>query len=452
MRYIKSKYYFAEKISQGTFLHFSSLSNEFLLLNERKHEIATLSDVSEIESRDTELYTEMIEKRYLIPENFDETAFITDHRYSFISDKDCYHVMINTTLDCNLDCWYCYESKVKGSKLTSDVIHDICQNISKQYELQKYKLLKISFFGGEPFMNWKGMQSIIDFVNKFCSINNLKLCFDITTNATLVSESMVKYLSPYNCFFQITLDGSEEKHNSIKKILNTNVNCYKRTLQTLRWISKYMNDYFLAIRINFDDRVLNEIDQLLKDIDFINRQKSYIIVKKVWQVSTTSVEKDKILTVLQKIFDHKFFPNYNYMPKNDVCFAERENEVLFNYDGKVFKCSTISSFDEANTLGKLDEQSGLVIWNDDVIEKWLDKSRPSYCLSCKWYGICHGPCTRQLLAHPGQRICGFENLMLDDKEYLMYLFKCRLIMDELHNAESTPHGTNTLQPSINETK
>lgn len=40
-------------------------------------------------------------------------------------DASMYQVMVNTTLDCNLNCWYCYENRIAGSFLKSEVIEAI---------------------------------------------------------------------------------------------------------------------------------------------------------------------------------------------------------------------------------------------------------------------------------------------------------------------------------------
>lgn len=120
------------------------------------------------------------------------------------------------------------------------------------------------------------------------------------------------------------------------------------------------------------------------------------------------------------------------MPKGDVCFAERHREVLFNYDGKVFKCSTISSFDDQNALGEFDLQSGQVHWNETKLSYWLKEILPQNCIDCKLLPACLGPCNKQIMLHPGENICTFDAINMTLKEYLMYLFKCQLLKEELY--------------------
>ena len=165
---------------------------------------------------------------------------------------------------------------------------------------------------------------------------------DFTTNATLITGKMVDYLSKYRCCFQITLDGHEKAHNAIKKSNSQNMNSYRRTLDSLRMLNERVPDLWLAVRINFDNQTLKDIDKIIADISFLDRRKCYIIVKKIWQVDRKDIEKEELLEVIQKLLDNDFLPDYYVMPKGGVCFAERDNQVLFNYDGNIFKCSSSS--------------------------------------------------------------------------------------------------------------
>ena len=121
------------------------------------------------------------------------------------------------------------------------------------------------------------------------------------------------------------------------------------------------------------------------------------------------------------------------MPKGSVCYACRQREVLFNYDGKVFKCSTISRFNDANSLGKLDFSTGKISWYEEKIHSWFEDLLPLDCKQSKWFPVCLGPCNKQLLSHKGEKLCTFDAMNMDNKEYMMYSFKYHLLKNELSN-------------------
>ena len=120
------------------------------------------------------------------------------------------------------------------------------------------------------------------------------------------------------------------------------------------------------------------------------------------------------------------------MPKGYLCFAERRRESLFNYDGRIFKCSTISSFDDQNTMGKLDFGTGKIQWDQPKITDWLSDIIQDNCKECKWFPACLGPCNKQLIAYKGKSICTFDSMNMNTREYLLYSFKYHLLKEKLN--------------------
>lgn len=292
--------------------------------------------------------------------------------------------------------------------------------------------MKLSFFGGEPFMYFEGIKLLLDYSELFCKEKGIELIADFTTNATLISLEQINYLKHFNCHFQITLDGARNTHNLIKIDKNTGIDTYLKTVQTLKIINSSIDNRWIAVRINFNNQTLRDIEDIINDIDFLSRRKSYIILKKVWQLKTANVDTGALKYAMQKLFDRKFLVDYYFMPKGCVCFAERKNQVLFNYDGTVFKCTTISNFNNENTLGVLDFDSGNIRWDDNKIKRWYEDMQPKYCKNCKWFPSCLGICNRQLMKHK-EKICTFDACNLTEKEYLMYLFKYNILQNELYN-------------------
>lgn len=427
----KSTYQFYEKIADRCYLHYCSMSNNFLLLNEDQHDLYIRSEIEMLKTTNEELFDKLVYGKFIIEDDYSEYQYILTQKGQMIDGTDLYNVVVNATLDCNLSCWYCYENKIIGSRLGQEVIDAIEKNIYHHYVNTNFSTLKLSFFGGEPFMCFDAMKQLLDFAKVFCDERNIELIADFTTNATLITQAHIDYLKQFRCHFQITLDGGRKSHNKIKVDKLTGINTYDRTLETLRLIDEHIEKRWIAVRVNFDNRTLRDIDEIINDIKFLDRRKTYVIVKKVWQLKTENVDKEALMSAIQKFFDNKFLVDYYIMPKGCVCFAERKNQVLFNYDGKIFKCTTISEFNDKNALGKLDYHSGEILWDEDKMESWFAEMQPDYCKSCKWFPSCLGICNRQLLAHNGEKICTFDACNLTEKEYLMYLFKYNILKNEL---------------------
>lgn len=429
------KIYFqiSEEISPQVYLCYNAFNNRFILMNKSKYKIYDEMDLDEIEKSNPHFYKLLIDNKYIVADDFDEFEVTAWQKKKMQFDSSMYEVMVNTTLDCNLNCWYCYENKISGSYLSDDVTEAIKKNIEYEYLHTPYRLLKVSFFGGEPFLYYKGIQNILNFARAFCQSRGVELITEFTTNATLINSSIINYLKDFKCNFQITLDGDRDRHNQIKKDLNClDSNTYDKTLSALQMIDENIVDRRLAIRINFDNKTLEKIDKIINDLGFLNRKFCFVILKKVWQLAKEEVNETLLYEAIQKLLDEKFLVDYYIMPKGDICFAERHREVLFNYDGKVFKCSTIPTFDAQYSLGEFDLVTGQVSWNETKIAYWFKEMLPANCLKCQLLPACMGPCNKQIMLHPGENICTFDAINMTRKEYLMYLFKCQLLREELN--------------------
>ncbi len=427
----KSIYQFYEEID-GVFLHYTSFTNRFLILNRCNHDLFEECSNDALTSLPEKLFNNLKENGFIVEDDVNEYECVINGKKREIFNTELYNIVINTTLDCNLSCWYCYENRVEGSRLTRNVIEGILRNIDFRYQKNPYKILKISFFGGEPLLCFSGIKEILEYSKIFCKSREIDLVVDFTTNATMLSDDIVDYLKQFRCHFQITLDGAEERHNKIKVDKSKGINTYKATIRALRAITDRIQNHWIGLRVNFDNNSLKDIQRILNDVDFLDRSKSFIILKKVWQLKSNAVNHDALLEAIQMTLDRGFLVDYYVMPKGSVCFAEREAQALFNYDGKVFKCTTICSFDKSNQLGELDFMTGEISWKSEVNKNWYRNMLPVKCKECRWLPVCLGPCTHQLMNHKGINMCTFDACSLTQREYLMYLFKFNVLSAEIN--------------------
>ena len=427
----KTYYQFCTELENQIYLHYNTFSNKFMLLNKKKHDLFEL-DCQEIKKKDDDFYKELVDNHFIVEDSFNGYEIANYIIKQKMFDSSMYQIVVNTTLDCNLNCWYCYENRISGSKLKREVVEAIKKNIELEYSCLPYKTLKFSFFGGEPFIEFEKIRDLLSFTKIFCKEKNIELIADFTTNATLITSEHVKFLKDFECHFQITLDGDRVVNNKIKKDKYNPGDTNQKVIENLRLIDSEIPKHWLAVRINFDNRTLEKIDEIISDIDFLDRKTCYVILKKVWQISTGKVNVPLLHEAIQKFFDKKFLLDYYIMPKGCVCFAQRHRETLFNYDGKIFKCTTISDFDDTNSLGQLEFETGNIQWNLNKIALWMKDEQPETCKLCKWYPVCFGICSKQILAHPNEKMCTFDAINMNTQEYLIYSFKYHLLQNELY--------------------
>jgi len=275
----KTYYQFCTELENQIYLHYNTFSNKFMLLNKKKHDLFEL-DCQEIKKKDDDFYKELVDNHFIVEDSFNGYEIANYIIKQKMFDSSMYQIVVNTTLDCNLNCWYCYENRISGSKLKREVVEAIKKNIELEYSCLPYKTLKFSFFGGEPFIEFEKIRDLLSFTKIFCKEKNIELIADFTTNATLIISEHVKFLKDFECHFQITLDGDRVVHNKIKKDKYNPGDTYQKVIDILRLIDSEIPKHWLAVRINFDNRTLEKIDEIISDIDFFRQKDLLCNIKK----------------------------------------------------------------------------------------------------------------------------------------------------------------------------
>lgn len=419
----KSKYQVFIETDKDLYLYFNSANGVFLLLNNEKHNIYQNSSIEDISTEYPHLYNMLFTNGFIIKDDYDEDSIIEYKKLLIKADRSLYHVVINTTLDCNLKCWYCYETRVHHSNLRSEVIEAIKNNIVVHFQKQPYRTLKLSFFGGEPFLNFNAIKEILIFAKTFCEGKDINLIADFTTNSTVIRPTQIDFLKNFNCYFQITLDGDREKHNIIKS--KSGEDYYEKTIKCIHSLSSEIQNSKIWIRINYDEETLKRIDNILEDISDLDKNRNFLILRKVWQKEANTIDSVTLIQALDQIMKHGFFVDCYALSRHNICFAERLNQVLVNYDGKIFKCSTISDFDDNNALGRMDLSTGEVLWDVDKICHITKSLKQHKCDKCGLYASCFGPCNKNLIKGQ-ERTCILEEMNLSMRDYLMYNFKLHI--------------------------
>lgn len=86
----------------------------------------------------------------------------------------------------------------------------------------------------------------------------------------------------------------------------------------------------------------------------------------------------------------------DFYSQGGLCFADRNNQVTINFDGNVFKCTTIPKFADEYILGKLDCKTGKISWLQDRVEYLQNDSINPRCQNCRMLPSCGGPCRKKL--------------------------------------------------------
>lgn len=145
-------------------------------------------------------------------------------------------IQLEITERCNLRCGYCvYSSHFKEKRNHS--MKDMRQSTAFMAidHLRKYSQAKesvsVGFYGGEPLLCFPLIQSCVRYAR---AIMKAPIpTFTITTNATLVTPSIAKYLRDEEFGVLVSIDGPQDVHDDYRKDLY-GVGSFERTLTGLR--------------------------------------------------------------------------------------------------------------------------------------------------------------------------------------------------------------------------
>lgn len=177
--------------------------------------------------------------------NPDVTGFIPLEKQVTEENFKCEQLIIELTGNCNLACKYCiYNEFFEGNRNfnTSNIDFETAKKaIDYVYAHRDPKQLAITFYGGEPLLNFKVMKQCIDY-----SLENLKdvdLSFSFTTNLTLMTEEIAEYLAQIpKLSILLSMDGPEEIQN-MARVYKGGKGSFAAAFKGLKILAEAINRY-----------------------------------------------------------------------------------------------------------------------------------------------------------------------------------------------------------------
>ena len=91
------------------------------------------------------LYNQLLETGMLVPEEKNEVEELELRIQSGQNNSDHFIFHINPTLDCNFNCWYCYENHISGSKMNPSVLSGVKKKNIRDFRFFQYQTIKHQF-------------------------------------------------------------------------------------------------------------------------------------------------------------------------------------------------------------------------------------------------------------------------------------------------------------------
>lgn len=380
-----------------------SIYNNFLQINDRISVVynslidkAVFVDSNTLSSIDetTEMYTDKdLFSTIFVEDDVDEYQIYLKEMLDVENQQSTYHLIINPTLECIFNCWYCYENHVKGH-IQKDVltkIYKFIDNLSVTYQA-----LTISFFGGEPLMCYQSsLMPIVKYAYNAFHVRGKAFSFNMTTNGFLLSEKMIQEMIKYGFSgAQITIDGNREIHNKTR-FLKGGFPSYDKILENIKALAN--NGCYVTMRLNCTNANIDTFYSLVNDFEDLNEKSQNNITidcHVVWQEKNKEGIQSKLGQIISHFNKHKL--NAKRMAFRQFCYADKRAQCVVNFNGDVYKCTAID-FTNTQRDGVLTDE-GCIVWENDSLEKrMLAKQRNKRCRMCRVLPLCHGGCSSRAL-------------------------------------------------------
>lgn len=125
-------------------------------------------------------------------------------------------LVLNVTNQCNLACTYCYE--FGADKIATPAGKPKYMTVETARSSVDFLLasaghreaVHITFFGGETLMNFRLLRDVVLYADEAAAAAGKRITYSLTTNATLLTDEIIQFLSDHAVGVTVSMDGPAE--------------------------------------------------------------------------------------------------------------------------------------------------------------------------------------------------------------------------------------------------
>lgn len=245
-------------------LLYNAYTNIYVLLRINQYHIYSTHSSEQLKEQFPQLFKQLLKAGCIVEDDVNEIELLHERIKLVDNQSKSYILTINPTMNCNFNCWYCYENHLQHSKMSLDTLERTKKFITKKLSEHSWQMFHLGFFGGEPLLYYKDVvRPLIQHLIQKCNVNNTSYSIGFTSNGYLLNDEIIKEMKTFKVSsLQITLDGGKKAHNEVRypfiggdsytKIV-TNI---KKLLQT---------GISVVLRINYTAANLSTITTIIDD-------------------------------------------------------------------------------------------------------------------------------------------------------------------------------------------
>lgn len=138
-------------------------------------------------------------------------------------------LVLNVTNKCNLSCTYCYEygaDRLTGGEASAGAgkpkMDDDTARQSIDFLMRSSgdrPQVSITFFGGETLLNFPAIRAATEYAEERGRAHRKRVHFSLTTNATLLTDDVVDFLTAHRFGITVSIDGDRGEQDRHRRFL-----------------------------------------------------------------------------------------------------------------------------------------------------------------------------------------------------------------------------------------
>lgn len=419
-RYKLSRYAFSFPTKQNGSLLYSSFKGGVAFIGAPYDELFEALSYSKPESiiriDDKLILDKLLSLGIIVPDDFDELKAIRK-KYLDARKNTPMTLTLTTTQDCNLGCYYCYESRTKD-KLTDLEISEIVRRTRSKLETGKHSSLHVDWYGGEPFLNFQFIESCSMQLQDLCEQLGINYHASAISNGTLWPKNAAEFVKKHKFRqVQISFDGVYS-HNSIRR--------YRKQYQgaesgnsfqiAFDLIGELLEATQVDVRFNVSRRTMKEIGdftKLVNNSDWFNKPfPCFIQPARVSMYSEKSSfvrdselsqsEFESVLTEFREGLGGDKHLQIGWFadgigPKNNVCAALADDSFVVGAEKLIYRCG-LQVGEKERAVGSIEiYQEKNTTFGDSKFWDEFDPTVLPDCKRCSFLPICWGGCPKKHL-------------------------------------------------------
>jgi uncharacterized protein len=357
---------------------------------------------------------------FLVPSGTDEVQGIRE-RYLEARGVTPFVVTLTTTMNCNLGCYYCYESRT-GEQLESDDVGALERWVGDRLRSRRDRSLHVDWYGGEPLLNLEFIDAASIALQEVAQRETARYSASVISNGTAWPVDVGAFVAAHKVRqVQISFDGLQDNHDSRRR--------YRKDFApgpdassfeaAVRLVDQLLDFVRVDVRFNIDRRNQADLMPFVEMADrrgwFSRKFRAVIQPARLASYSDrsafmrryelTATEFDTIRGELRTAvrgrapIEESEVPDGFPVPRTSVCAALARDSFVAGADGLHYRCG-LQVGEKHRAVGAWAQRALPANPANFPDAAWWDAFEPTAqptCSRCSFLPICWGGCPKRHL-------------------------------------------------------